>query len=133
VRVRWAVLARFAEDHDGLVSISSAGLDTFWVPEVPHPIQFFMVAHFRFAETEAGEEKTIVFEVRGPGLEVVGQEVAIPARLELGPAHLEGWEAGINLIVPTTIGIEDAGAHSIRLLIDGHQVWDQPFMVRTLE
>lgn len=58
MRVTWAVLARYAEGQGGLVTIVSAPLDIFAVPELPAPIQFFLVAHLRFREDEEGGATT---------------------------------------------------------------------------
>lgn len=110
--------------------MASAGLDLFGVPALPAPIQFFMVAHFRFHESEAGQEVAVRLEVRDAHLNTVGAPATFPMTPTLSPSHIPGWEGGINVIVPSAVEVSSAGAHSLQISIDGEpRGWDLPFMV----
>jgi hypothetical protein len=68
-------------------------------------------------------------EVIGPNLGVVGNPIEFATPLTLNPNHPPGWEAGLNLVVPSIIEVNEAGPHSINIILENGRGWDQPFIV----
>ena len=53
MNIDWVIPCRFVEVHDNLATIIGAGIDTVWVPGVPHPVH----SATRIDATGPAEEK----------------------------------------------------------------------------
>jgi hypothetical protein len=68
VNIDWVIPCRYAEIHDNLATIVGGGIDTFWVAELPTPIQLVLVMRLLAMAEEIGPDQkhTVVNRVRDP-------------------------------------------------------------------
>jgi hypothetical protein len=72
MNVDWVIPCRYVEVHDNLGSMIGAGIDTFWVPELPAPIQVMLAVRL-----------TATAEELAPGIEHVLRTVVIDGNGEI--------------------------------------------------
>ena len=73
MNVDWVIPCRYVEVHDNLGTLVGAGIDTFWVPELPAPLQLVCAIRLTATADELGSDhqhhsRTVV---TGPDGEVV--------------------------------------------------------------
>jgi Family of unknown function (DUF6941) len=117
VNVEWVIPCRYVEVHDNLGTIIGAGIDTYWVADVPTPIQVVLAIRLLAMPDELGEAgHTAVNRVRDPRGEILGEvsgEVVIG-----GEAARPDWLVGT--MVPMVVGFEAAeeGTYTIDVAVD---------------
>jgi hypothetical protein len=78
LNIEWIIPCRYVEVHDNLGTIIGAGIDTFWVPELPAPIQVILAIRLLAVaeELDPDQQHTVTNRVRGPDGEVMNEATA---------------------------------------------------------
>jgi hypothetical protein len=129
VRVDWAIPCRYAEvARDGTATLVGAGIDSMWVPSLPHEMSLFLVLRFVGAEDEF--EAGTWFEVRLVDPKLRETQVATRAvaaakpplkfpGLEMGApfASLIDWEASDYGLYTLEVYLAERRERSVALAI----------------
>jgi uncharacterized protein DUF6941 len=120
MNVDWVIPCRYVEVHDNLGSIIGAGIDTFWLPELPSPLQLMLAVRL-----------TATAEELAPGIQHVLRTVVTDANVE--PVFEAGLEFEANtentqaewlnsLVVPSVVQFEvvEAGTYQLEQSVDGN-------------
>lgn len=120
MRIEWAIPCRFVELY-GLATIVGAGIDTYWLPEIPSPVQVFMAIRLVAPEEELGDDKPhqLVVRVLGPDMQPIGDELTMEFAAPANPMKRPGWEGGIIMRVVHVFSAEEIGVYTIELAVDG--------------
>jgi hypothetical protein len=119
MNVDWVIPCRYVEVHDNLGSIIGAGIDTFWLPELPSPLQLMLAVRL-----------TATAEELAPGIQHVLRTVVTDANAE--PVFEAGLEFEANtentqaewlnsLVMPSVVQFEvvEAGTYQLEQSVDG--------------
>jgi hypothetical protein len=130
VRVEWAILARYAESVGGTATIVGAGIDTYYPPEVPAPIQVVLAFNLRGQQNEMEGDHELTIRILDAEMQQIGEEGTFGWHGEPNPLIAEGWEAGA-LFAPivSQFVAEEEGTYSIEVLVDGDHMKLVPFRV----
>jgi hypothetical protein len=120
MNVDWVIPCRYVEVHDNLGSIIGAGIDTFWLPELPSPLQLMLAVRL-----------TATAEELAPGIQHVLRTVVTDANAE--PVFEAGLEFEANtentqaewlnsLVMPSVVQFEvvEAGTYQLEQSVDGN-------------
>jgi hypothetical protein len=120
MNVDWVIPCRYVEVHDNLGSIIGAGIDTFWLPELPSPLQLMLAVRL-----------TATPEELAPGIQHVLRTVVTDANAE--PVFEAGLEFEANtedtqaewlnsLVMPSVVQFEvvEAGTYQLEQSVDGN-------------
>ena len=121
MNVDWLIPCRYVEIHDNLASIMGAGIDTFWVPDLPATVQVaFAIRLTGLPEELDGEiEHTSRNVVRGPGGDTLS-DVNATFRVGGGPPGLRpDWLQGIMLGTHLSFLAPSAGTYTFEHIVDG--------------
>jgi hypothetical protein len=124
VNIDWVIPCRYAEVHDNLATMVGAGIDTFWVPGLPAPIQVAVVVRLLATADELGpdHDHTVRNIIRSPDGEPLSEgETAtfqIGTSEEAGSAR-EDWLNGIELITMAAFEATEPGTYTFELTVDG--------------
>ena len=129
MRVDWAILCRYVEAGGGLATLVSAGVDTYFVPELPGPVSLILGVRVVASDEELAEPHQIAFRVLGPDLSEISR-LEGEFRLETNPLKQPGWEGGGIFPSIQTFEATEYGAHSLEISIDGRELKSVPFGVR---
>lgn len=137
MQVTWTLLANYADDAGGLLSIQGGGWDTVTVnaplqnapSNVFTVIRGYFVGRIAFHQTEVGRAHSfaaVIMDEDGAEVARAEGEVNVSKVAGLPPA----WPQNVNLIVPLTgVPLPKPGQYTISLLVDGSHAADQPFRV----
>jgi hypothetical protein len=120
MNVDWVIPCRYVEVHDNLGSMIGAGIDTFWIPELPAPLQVMLAVRL----TATGEELT-------PGIQHILRtlvtdphgEVVFEAQMEFeADAEASQSEWLNSMVMPTVVQFEAAegGTYQLEQSVDGN-------------
>lgn len=117
MNIDWVIPCRYVEVHDNLGTIVGAGIDTFWLVELPAPLQVVLAVRLLAMAEELGDvEHTATNRVRDPR----GEEVS-----EVGGTFKVGGESArpewlTGIIVTTVIQFEvtEEGTYTIEHEVD---------------
>ncbi len=120
MNVDWVIPCRYVEVHDNLGSIIGAGIDTFWLPELPSPLQLMLAVRL-----------TATPEELAPGIQHVLRTVVTDANAELVfeaglefEANTEDTQAEWlnSLVMPSVVQVEvvEAGTFQLEESVDGN-------------
>ena len=133
LRLDWAVPSRYAEaSADGSATIIGAGIDSFWVPEVPADIGLFLMIRVTGPQDEFEEEHQL--EIRLVTPESEEQEV-----LKVGfqtppggrnPLAVPGMEPGVLIPAGVAFRAEEYGFHTLEVYLDEQRLRSIPIAVR---
>jgi hypothetical protein len=120
MNVDWVIPCRYVEVHDNLGSMIGAGIDTFWIPELPSPLQVMLAVRL----TATGEELA-------PGIEHLLRTVVTDP--DGGVVFEAGMEFEANtentqtewlnsLVLPSVVQFDvvDAGTYQLEQSVDGN-------------
>jgi len=116
--IDWLIACRYAEVHDNLGTIVGAGIDTFWLPEVPAPIQVGLVVRLLAQADELGEDhkhrtRNIITDPSGDVVSDLGGEFAV------GMANArEDWLNGIMLVTAIRFEATHEGTYQFEQIVD---------------
>jgi hypothetical protein len=117
VNIDWVIPCRYVEVHDNLGTIIGAGIDTFWVPEIPSPIQVLLAIRLLALSDELdGRPHAAVTRIRAPGGDVVS-EVGGDVSIGAANAHAE-WLNGIMVAGVVQFEASEAGTFMIEFEVD---------------
>lgn len=119
MNIDWVIPCRFVEVHDNLGTIVGAGIDTFWVQELPAQIQVMLALRITgmAEELDPSVSHALTNRILDPSGEViaeVGGELALG-----GESARPEWLVGIML--PMVVGFEapDEGTYTVEVSVDG--------------
>lgn len=119
MNIDWVIPCRYVEVHDNLGTLVGAGIDTFWLKELPAPIQVLLgVRLLAMAEELDGEPHEAINRVRTPAGEVLSE-----VRSEFGIKSenaQQDWLSGVMLATVVQFQAEHAGTYMIEFVIDGN-------------
>ena len=118
MNIDWVIPCRYVEVHDNLGTIIGAGIDTYWIPELPAPIQVLLAVRLlaMAEEVEQGKKHAMTNRVRDPRGEVlseVGGEFSVSAE-----AANPDWLSGIMAATAVQFEAAEAGTYTIDHLVD---------------
>jgi uncharacterized protein DUF6941 len=120
VNLDWVIPCRYVEVHDNLGTIIGAGIDTYWLPELPATIAVVLAVRLLAMADELPEDVRhhAVNRVRGPHGELLSE---VGGEFNMGgvEAAQPEWLAGF--IVPSLVQIEvtEEGTYTIEHEVDG--------------
>ena len=118
MHIDWVIPCRYVEVHDNLGTIVGAGIDTFWVPELPAPIQVLLAVRLLGELDEFSNENqhSIVNYVKDPRGDVIDQgKGGFAAELQSGRSD---WLAGIMLPMGVRFQAKEEGSYTIEFVVD---------------
>ena len=116
----WVIPCRYVEVHDNLGTIIGAGIDTFWLPELPQTITVVLAVRLLATPEELDEnvQHTAINRVRDPSGELVS-EVGGEFSVGGGDSARPDWLTGIILPSLVQIEVTEAGTYMIEHELDG--------------
>lgn len=122
MNIDWIIPCRFAEVHDNLATIVGAGIDTFWLPALPAPVQVGVVVRLLATGDELGpdHDHTVRNVMRGPDggtlsdLEETFQAGSVD---EAAGARAE-WLNGIVLVTIVMFEAAESGTYTFEHIVD---------------
>jgi uncharacterized protein DUF6941 len=120
VNLDWVIPCRYLEVHDNLGTIIGAGIDTYWLPELPQTITVVLAVRLLATADELDEnvQHHTINRVRDPSGELVS-EVGGEFAMGGGESARPGWLTG--MILPSLVQIEvtEEGTYTIEHELDG--------------
>ncbi len=118
MNIDWVIPCRFAEVHDNLGTIIGAGIDTYWLPELPARVQVGLVVRLlaMVEELDPSVPRTITNRIFDPDGELIDEgslQLAIG-----GQSARPEWLAGITLPFTAIFEASSEGTHTIETTID---------------
>jgi hypothetical protein len=118
MNVDWVIPCRYVEVHDNLGSMIGAGIDTFWVPELPATLQVLCAVRL----TATAEELTegITHQMRNVVTDPSGVVVSdVGGEFEVGTENpRREFLNGIVLPSAITFEAEVAGSYQLEHIVD---------------
>lgn len=118
MNIDWVIPCRYVEVHDNLGTIIGAGIDTFWVRQLPTPLQVAMAIRLLATADELGPDhphiaRNIIRDPRGNAISDLSAEFRAEAE-----AARPDWLAGI--LVHTVIQFEatEEGTYTFEHVVD---------------
>jgi hypothetical protein len=123
LNIDWIILCRYAEVHDNLATIAGGGIDTWWLPELPAPVQVAVAVRLLATAEELGPDcdHTTRNIIRGPDggtLSDLSSTFKAGTKEEAGAARLE-WLTGIALVAVIRFAPGEAGTYTFEHMVDG--------------
>ena len=118
MNIDWVIPCRYIEVHDNLGTIIGAGIDTYWVPQLPAPLQVVIAVRLLATadELEQNEPHPVAHRIRDPRGDVVS-EVAGEVSFQGASARPE-WLAGIVLGTVVQFEATEEGTYSLEHIVD---------------
>lgn len=118
MNIDWVIPCRYAEVHDNLATIVGAGIDTYWVPDLPAQLQVVMAVKLLGMADELDEsiKHAVTNRVRDPAGNVLTEakgELAVGVE-----AAREDWLTGITLPAVATFEVAAEGTYMIEVEVD---------------
>jgi hypothetical protein len=116
VNIDWVIPCRYLEVHDNLGTIVGAGIDTYWVPELPAPMQVVLAVRVLAMSEELNNEKhTATNRVRDPNGNIISE---VTGEFGVSGEGNPDWLTGI--LLPSVLQFEasDEGTYTIEHVID---------------
>jgi hypothetical protein len=120
LNVDWVIPCRYVEVHDNLGTLIGAGIDTFWVQELPTPLQVICAVRLTATADELGEGRmhTTRSVVTGPGGEVVSE---VGGEFAIGTdSAREDWLNGFVLPAAVMFEAGAEGTYQLEQIVDGN-------------
>jgi hypothetical protein len=116
----WVIPCRYVEIHDNLGTIVGAGIDTYWVPELPTAIQVVLAVRLLAMADELNAEVPHMSanRVRDPRGEVMS-EVGGEFRMGGSEGAQQEWLNGIMVTTIVAFEATEEGAYTIEHEVDG--------------
>jgi hypothetical protein len=118
MNIDWAIPCRYVEVHDNLGTIIGAGIDTFWIPEVPAQIQFALAVRLlaMAEELSPDEQHTAanrIFDPRGERMSEVSGEFSVG-----GESARPEWLTGIMVATVVQFEVTEEGTYTVEHVVD---------------
>jgi hypothetical protein len=123
VNIDWVIPCRFVEVHDNLGTIVGAGIDTFWVSELPTQLQVLLAVRLLAMAEELGEDQqheatNRIKDPRGEVISEVGGQFTVG-----GETQRPEWLTGIMLSTVVQLEVAEEGTFTIEHVVDGNSVF----------
>jgi hypothetical protein len=120
LRVDWAIPCRYVEVNDGLATIVGAGVDTFWVPEMPAAVGVLIAIRIVGSPEEMapGVEHNLVVRVLDPGMEEISRIEGRGGASGTNPLAQEGFEQASIIPTMQQFEVPAEGNYTIEIRID---------------
>lgn len=123
MNIDWIIPCRYAEVHDNLATIIGAGIDTWWLAELPSPIQVGVVVRLLAAAEELGPDtdhtvRNILRAPDGSTLSDLEETFQAGAADEIVNARAE-WLNGIVVVTLVRFEATEAGTYTFEHIVDG--------------
>jgi hypothetical protein len=118
MNVDWVIPCRYVEVHDNLGTMVGAGIDTFWIPEAPAPLQVMLAV--RLTATQEELSPGIQHELRAVVTDS-GGEVVFEAGMEFEANTESPQSEWLNtLVLPSVVQFEvvEAGTFQLEQSVD---------------
>jgi hypothetical protein len=119
LNIDWLIPCRYVEVNGNLATIVGAGIDIFWVPQLPAAVAAMLAVRLTGTADEFGSEvkHQMASRVLGPSGEPIGQE--IQGEFEVGGEHVrENWLNGVMLAGGFQFMAEEAGTYTVEQRFD---------------
>ncbi len=135
IRVQAAFLANAAQaDSTGLISALGGFLDTVGGAELPIRAQIWVVGRLGVDRDDALEAHALAVTVEhSDGSEQVARiDIVLPAVSADAIRQLDPeMPVGAPITLPLALEFRRVGIYTVRILVDGDEVWSQPVRVMT--
>jgi hypothetical protein len=120
VNLEWVIPCRYVEVHDNLGTMVGAGIDTWWLQELPTTINVLLAVRLLAMAEELSEDvqHTAVNRVRNPEGEIVS-EVGGEFAMGGGEAASPDWLTGIMVTTFVQVEVTEEGTYTIEHEVDG--------------
>jgi hypothetical protein len=118
VNIDWVIPCRFVEVHDNLATIVGAGIDHFWLPDLPGQLQVLLAIRL-LAMTEELDPavphpiRNVIRDPQGELLFEQASDFAIG-----GQSARPEWLAGIIIPAGITFQVAEEGTYTVEFSID---------------
>lgn len=119
MHIDWAIPCRYVEVHDNLGTIIGAGVDTYWVRDLPTTIQVVLAIRVLGMADELTEEvaHSSANRVRDPSGEIVSE---ISGDFRIGAEVVrEDWLTGFIVSSVVQFEVTQEGTYTIDTDVDG--------------
>ena len=120
MNVDWVIPCRYVEVHDNLGSMIGAGIDTFWVPELPAPIQVMLAVRLTATAEELAPGiqhvlRTVITDGAGDAV----FEATVEFEADADTAQSEWLN---SMVMPSVVQFEaiEAGTFQLEQSVDGN-------------
>lgn len=119
MNVDWIIPCRFVEVHDNLGTLVGAGIDTFWLPELPAAVQVVMAIRLLGLPEELATDVQHRGRnlVRGPDGETVS-DISGEFTIAGGEHARPDWLQGIILPLVIQFQATEAGTYTFEHMVD---------------
>jgi hypothetical protein len=120
MNIDWVIPCRFVEVHDNLGTLVGAGIDTYWVAELPTPIQVVLAVRLTATAEEltASAEHEVRNVVKDPRGEVIGDEGGpFSAGADEEQVRTD-WLNGLMLVSVVVLEAAEQGTYTIEHRVD---------------
>lgn len=118
MNIDWVIPCRYLEVHDGLGTLVGAGIDTYWIPELPTAVQVLLAIRLLGTadELDPDEEHTTTNRVRNPQGEVIS-ELGGPFSVGVESPNPD-WLTGFIVPLAMQFEVTEEGAYQIEIEVD---------------
>jgi hypothetical protein len=122
LNIDWVIPCRYVEVHDNLGTIVGAGIDTYWVGQLPTPIQVVLAVRLLAIAEELGPEhdhtgRNLVRDPEGKTISDIGGEFQLGTEAEVGAARTD-WLNPTMLSAVIQFEATQAGTYTIEHVVD---------------
>ncbi len=119
MNIDWVIPCQYGEIHDNLATIIGAGIDTWWVPQFPAPIQVVVAVRLLATAGELGEEinHTVRNVIRDPEGATLS-DLSSDFKADAGEPR-EEWLNGIAVMTVIQFEAPQPGTYTFEHIVDG--------------
>jgi hypothetical protein len=117
VNIDWVIPCRYVEVHDQLATIIGGGIDTFWMPNIPAPLQVMLAVRLAaLADELDGTEHKIVNRILDPHGDLIDEsEIGLAIS---GEAARPEWLVGVPIPLLVQFEVAEEGTYTVELSVD---------------
>jgi hypothetical protein len=118
VNIDWVIPCRYVEVHDNLGTIVGAGIDTYWIAELPMPVQVLLAMRLlaEADELTPDQQHSATNRVRDPHGDLLNEEGG-EFSVEATSANPD-WLAGIIVPAVVLFAASEEGTYMIEVDVD---------------
>jgi hypothetical protein len=122
VNLDWIIPCRYAEVHDNLATMVGAGIDTWWLPAFPAPIQVVVAVRLLASADELGPDhdhtaRNVITDPSGTVLSDLEHTFQISSSEQAAAARTE-WLNGIEVVTVVQFEAVGPGSYSFEHIVD---------------
>lgn len=132
MRLAWAALALEARtnERERTLDVAGLGIDTFWVAELPEPIEFYLLLYFKGSqeEFERGDSYPVEIALARPGAAIGDLSFEyVPSGVPEN--HEEGWEVNEIYSAGVTETFDRLGGFCVDIWFEQQRYKDSPYFI----